>query len=502
MEELMSEPEPIRSGLDLESERQSNRPGPKLPEKWTATSLLSPFGDSISPLKHCSQLVVGAIECCWGRTESWMRANLYLTQDETYFDFVFLNIRDKNGQLTRQRWYWIDSDPKGEVKTIYGPFETTLQIPGPESLDKAQWGNAYPLMCTDTRPDGIDCYHWVVPSPGSTDHGSWCTFRKDTGNLFRIFMMDSTNPLSVPILGSFFITNLPTFTANEISEATTLLITSIREGATTERNDYWNPMVTQEDIHRAMAFPIVSRTCTTHDIQAVIPGFRALPSGVKLPCWSNKTYIEGWTLGTDFIPYYTQVRYLWTNDANSKQQTVFVGLGTVPGKGVYTVRTDTCLDATGAAQPYYEWQVSTNSWKFYKCLDSLPGVGPPQPDWVERDNGVVMGQILGNQNFGLGPNQTLNLIAAQLPRGRGEMAIFWLWFLENGSGMLFSEGNYMNSLSHNLQIIDYRKFIQNAALTELDFDNPCAATTKAVANVKLNYAHVPVIPIRTRVRIA
>jgi hypothetical protein len=26
------------------------------------------------------------------------------------------------------------------------------------------------------------------------------------------------------------------------------------------------------------------------------------------------------------------------------------------------------------------------------------------------------------------------------------LAIFWLWFLEKGIGMLFSEGNYMNPL--------------------------------------------------------
>ena len=32
----------------------------------------------------------------------------------------------------------------------------------------------------------------------------------------------------------------------------------------------------------------------------------------------------------------------------------------------------------------------------------------------------------------------------------------------------------MNPLSHNLQLIDYNLFMQNAAVTQLDFSNPCA----------------------------
>jgi hypothetical protein len=481
----MSAPNPIPAGSNLESQRQSSLPGPRLPKTWKATVLLSPFGDSISPLRHYSQLIVGTVECSSAHAESWMHVNLYLTQDQTYFDFVFHNITDSE-QLTKSYWYWIDSSPNSDAKNIYGPFQTSLQIPGPDFFsDHVQWGNTYPLMCTDTKPKGIDCYHWVFPSPGSADHGSWFTFRKDNGSLFRIFMMDATNPLMVPILGSFFITNVPTFAASEVSEQARLLIQRIRSNTVTAQADYWNPMVTQEDIHRAMAFPLASASCTADDIRTVIPGFTATPSGVTLPRWTNKTYIEGWTLGTDFIPYYTQVRYLWTGDANSKQQTVFVGLGTVPGKGGYTVRTDTCLDNNGTVQPYYEWQANTNSWKFNNCLNSLPTVGPPHPDWVARDNGVVMGQILGNPNFGLAPDQALNLIAAQLSRGGGELAIFWLWFLGNGTGMLFSEGNYMNPLSHNLQLIDYNLFVQNAALEQLDFSNPCISSATAGAEFKV-----------------
>jgi hypothetical protein len=369
--------------------------------------------------------------------------------------------------------------------------QTTLQVPAPTFFEMAgaQWGNAYPLMCTDKNPKSIECDHWVLPSPGSISHATWCAFRKSTESLFRIFMMDATNPLMVPILGSFYITNVPTFTA-KTSDTAKSLAEKIKSGAAKARHDYWNPMVTQEDLHRAMAFPLADAGCTPHDIDAVIPGFSATRSGKDLPRWSDQTYIEGWALGTDFIPYFTRVCYLWTGKADSKQQTVFIGLGTAPGQSSYLQRTDMCLNRKGTTQPYYEWQTQASSWALDKCLQHNPPVGLPRPDWVAGDNGTIMGQIRGNPDFGLAKDQTINLIAAELPRGRGELAIFWLWFLDNGTGMLFTEGNYMNPLSHNLQLIDYNIFVQNAGLTQHDFSSPCASTATAQKPaLKIHTAH-------------
>lgn len=491
----MSKPNPIPSGSDLYAKWSASYPGslPSLPDSWTATVLLSPFGDSNAPLKNYSQLVVGTIEYFRTASDKWMRARLYLTQDQTYFDFVFVNFAD-TGQGEKYQWFWIHSMPGGPATEISGPFETTLLIPEPTFFpDKPRWANTYPLMCTDTNPQGIASNHWVVPSPGSVDHGSWYSFRRDTGTLFRIFMMDSTNPWMMPILGSYYIANLPTLTAGPISQSTTDVIQQIRTGVVTAKAEYWNPMVTQQDIQRAMAYPIASATCTPKDIQAILPGFSAMPSGIPLPRWTDSTYIEGWTLATDLIPYYTRVCYLWTGKEDSKQQTVFIGLGPVAGLGSYLQRTDTCLNLFGTMEPYYDWRGSTDSWAFDKCLDPLP-VGIPYPDWLERDKGVVMAQIVGNANFGLNPGQALNLIAAPLPRRGGELALFWLWFLENGTGMLFTEGNYINPTSHKFQLIDYNSFVRNATIAQDDFTCPCGWTTKRLGKIETASGHL------TRVR--
>jgi hypothetical protein len=90
-------------------------------------------------------------------------------------------------------------------------------------------------------------------------------------------------------------------------------------------------------------------------------------------------------------------------------------------------------------------------------------VGLPYPNWLERDGALISGKIRGNPQFGLEADQTLNLIAAQAPRDGGELATSWLWFLENGVGMLFSDGNHLNPLSHNLQLIDYNLFMRDAS---------------------------------------
>ena len=467
----MAYPRSIPDGWFLDRQWKDTKPTvrPPLPSTWSATLLLSPFGDSISPLRNFSQVAIGTIEYSYTDDFSGMRVRLYNTEDLLYFDFLFVKrVKSADGAA----WYWLDSTPNGPVKKVYGPFTTTLQVPAPTFLadpdNGGQWGNAYPLM-------GIDSAHFVIPTPGSTDHGSWYAFRRDTGNLFRVFMMDSHNPLMIPILGSYYIANLPTFTAESISDDTKTVMQQVQSHQAVPRADYWNPLITQEDIHRAMAFPLASASCTPVDLQAVIPGFTPVPAGVAPPVWSNQTYIEGWTLGTDFIPYWTRVCYLWTGDANSKQQSIFVGLGLNAGQGTYYQRSDTCLNMAGTTQPYYTFPTGGfGEWTCTLCQRPPPppfNVGLPKPDWLSRQNGRAMAQIVGNPNFG---GQALNLFAAQLPRSTpGELAIFWVWFTGEGNGVLFTEGNYLNPRSHELQLIDYTLFVQNAGITQDAFHNPC-----------------------------
>jgi len=159
----MSYPRSIPDGWSLDQQWKDSKPTapPTLPSTWSASFLLSPFGDSISPLANFSQIAIGTIEYSYTDAFSGMRVRLYNTQDLLHFDFLFVSNADGAA------WYWLDSKPNGPVKNVYGPFATTLQVPAPTFFaDKnADWGNAYPLM-------GIDCDHFVIPTPDTTDHGS------------------------------------------------------------------------------------------------------------------------------------------------------------------------------------------------------------------------------------------------------------------------------------------------------------------------------------------
>jgi hypothetical protein len=478
----MSKLPPIPSGPCVQSERDENKRAsvPALPASWTATVLLSPYGHSSSALKNRSQLVVGTIEYSWAPTESSMRTRLYLTQDQICFDFFFFS---QNPQAENCQWYWIDSTPKGIVNNVYGPLPTRLRIPAPtffsdltqaDNSDALRWGNRYPLMCTDTNRKGIDCDHWIGGR-------SWYAFRRDTGHLFRILTMESSNPQGLPILGSYYLANIPTFCPGAASYETHELIQRIRQGDVVPGpSSLMNEMLTQQDIHRAMYDPLASASCTPQDIQAVLPGFIPMPAGVPLPRWTDRVYIESWTLDHDAVPYRTRVCYLWTEDTSRKMQTVLIGRPiaggpdpTRPTCNAYLERVDACLSATGSGIGVYKW--TCDNWQFQRGDPGPPSHGVVHPDWVERSGGMVMGQIVGNSDFGLACGETLNLIAGN-PHPDN---IFWVWFLQNGVGMMFSRAIFgPESLGH-IQLADYNLFVQHAPVTQDDFSGPFPAAEAA-----------------------
>jgi hypothetical protein len=487
---------PIPTGPEVQYQWLANRPAklPELPEAWSASVLATPFGDSISPEPNSSQLAVARVESATAGTEGWMRVRLYLTHDQRYFDFLFISVDDPD-QSFKSEWYWIDSSVSGQIAQVYGPFTTTLRVPVRQFLKNngAMWGNRYPLMCTGRNP-GIDCDHWVITTPGAqADHGSWYSVRRDTGHVLRVFTMDSTNPMMLPFVGACFMANFASF-EERVSVETRKLVEVVKAGGSVARADYWNPLVTQQDVMRAFKFPLAYAKCTEADIQHVLPGFTASPRPEPPPpAWSKKLYIEAWALAVDLIPYRVRVCYSFPDGERSKQQSIFIGWGQTPGAGSYFKRTDTCLHPGGTDMPYFEWNDAAGWGDPKFCLPSLAGIGPPFPDWPSRDHAVIMGQIKGNRDFGLEKDEVLNILAGMNPGAFGALGTFWVWFLENNVGMLFCEGNFMNSLSHTLQILDYTLFEKDAPVEDSDFSNPClnvqSPPPRSSRNVSGHFTH-------------
>ncbi|HVE67591.1 MAG TPA: hypothetical protein VNB64_03315 [Solirubrobacteraceae bacterium] len=450
---------------DLDASRKAAMPaqGPLLPDCWRAQALLTPYGDSKSPLANYDQIVVADVTCDNRTAPSYMRVSLYLTESLQYFDFWF----------SGSSWRWLISTPGGPITGSYGPFDTTLSVPGPDLIASrgGRYGNTWPIMGTMT--DG-----WVLPTPsagGSPDHGSWYSFTQ-SGELFRIFTFDSDNPVRLPILGAYYLANLPAFSAQEPDEETLAFARALANGsAPSEAAELSNPLVTQEDLQGALASPLVSHTCTVEQIQAVIPGLVPTPSA-PLPVWTDKTYILGWTIGTDFIPYRTLVYYWYTY---GRQDSYFQGLGLEPGQGTYAAMQATCLhsDHADPSQDYSDFPqylFVNGDWTPQCCDGNLPGVGVPRPDFVKATGGEIAASITGNPAFGLGPDETLNLIRCPFQRGAGEEALFWVWFTGEQVGVLFTEANFLNSTDHSLQLIDYELFQRDADnVTESVFHDPC-----------------------------
>jgi hypothetical protein len=147
--------------------------------------------------------------------------------------------------------------------------------------------------------------------------------------------------------------------------------------------------------------------------------------------------------------------------------------------------------------PFFQWNDASGWGQQQYCLphpsDPDANVGPPYPDWLSRDGAAFMGQITGNPNFGLMKGQVLNLISGKSPGTNGQLGIFWVWFVDNKEGMLFSKGNFMNSLSHTLQLLDYTLFLRNAPIVESDFSDPCTCIKvrprRPVASVSGHFTH-------------
>ena len=432
---------------------------PVFPPQWQATVLLSPYGDANPPngWTNYSQHVIGEVSY---DVDLGMMVGLYLPEDLKYFRFLFVN---------GEGWYWIDAAPRGPMKRYFGPFATPLKVPGADfmSRSKARFGERWEITNTS-------CVHWVLPTPNSSsppDHGSWYSFRSDNGNLYRIFTFDPENPRLFPVLGSYYLAHVPSFEAGADSELQSL-VKAVKSGKPAADGGYVNPLLTQRDIQTAMTKPLASAPCTLAQIQAVIPGYVPLPSGVPLPVWTDKTFILGMCIGTDLIPYYTFVSYWYSF---GKQQTIFIGLGQVAGEGNYALRQDCCLFRDYTDVPQYVAQ--GNTWVL-ECCSKIPGVGLPVPNWVSADGGVVAASISGNADFGLKPNEVLNLCRCSLDRGPGNLALFWVWFTGDQKGVLFTEANFVDSTDHNLQLIDYTWFDRNAEWLKPDaFSDPCTSSS-------------------------
>jgi hypothetical protein len=207
----MASPDPIPATLtppQLAAGLVTTMTPPVFPNSWRASVLLTPFGDAAPPMSNYDQLVVADVRYASDQVSRSMRVSLYLLESLIYYDFLFTNTASGSTE-----WYWLNSRPNQPPPIpVYGPFATPLQVPAPNFLlqQQAVYGNSWNIM-------GFQCDAWVVPADNPPTYGTWFSFTQN--NLMRILNITPSNACQIPILGSYYLVNVPRYSPTTAGEA-------------------------------------------------------------------------------------------------------------------------------------------------------------------------------------------------------------------------------------------------------------------------------------------
>jgi hypothetical protein len=419
-----------------------------LPAVWSASVLLTPFGGlAKSALQPSDQLVVGHVTYDASDSASrLMRVGLYLLESLLFYDLLF---ETADG---RTQWWWLISDPAAPdalpAKAI-GPFDTAAVVPATDFLSVNGLTHAGTWQICGRA---CDAFSGRRQAPA----GTWCWCDTQTGDLARIMSIDPGNDFRVPILGAYFLVDLPAITkpaASNLREVRQCCAQAAPPSAPAP------PILTLSELLAAMASPPTGgqMPCTWDQIQSLFPDL-APPTGAEPPpAWSDRVSSECVMIRTETDrPYYSQVWYDW---GRGVQVTVFVeDDGTA-----YVRRHDLMLLKHDASGPAIVYATDAPFWTPSYCIPKQAGVPMPIPNFVERRHGRCRALIKQHPRWG-----TLSIWSVPLGDGPEWAANFWYWFDEQNRQRLFSLAppNY-------LTMTDYQTFVRDAAIDACILDNPC-----------------------------
>jgi hypothetical protein len=418
-----------------------------LPAIWNAPVLLTPFGGAVvSAFPDGDQLVIGNVTYDASDPNlRLMRVGLYRFESLHYYDFFFATA---NGQT---RWWWLVSDP-GHPERLpaqaIGPFTTTLAVPPPDFLSQTGLKHA-----GSWEIYGRACDAFAGRSHATA--GTWYWFDAGSGDLARIMNIDPANDFQVPILGAYYLVDIPqlrTLSTSNLADVYRLCAQASPPAAPP-----WS-IVTLPEILAAMAAAPAgaSSPCTLQQIQALVPGIHPATGGMHPPSWTHRVRGESVQIDKRFDdPLYSQLWYDWNRGT---QVTVFVGKD--PSSGAYS-RFDQILPK-GSPGPLvlYAWNGST--WTPSCCYAQGSIVGMPRPDFVRT--GTCRAVLKNNPHLG-----SLAIWSVRLTdRQGGWSANFWFWFNEHEEQLLFALAppNVLTS-------IDYQSFVRDAVIDACVLVDPC-----------------------------
>jgi hypothetical protein len=437
-----------------------------LPPVWTARVLLTPGGSvGGSPIVPSDQLVVGSlIYDASAPSERFMRIKLYLLESRNYYDFLF---RTSDGET---QWWWLMSDPgkpTGLPEKGYGPFAAQAMVPDQDFLVSNHFSH---VGTWDVLGRSRDSFSSAIAEKRPA---TWYWFNSGTDHLARIMNiatetkeLHTENDFKVAVLGAYYLVDFPSFRRRSSSTLSRVheFCSRLAEPAIAD-----NPMVTLEDILRAMGAPPSGAQikCTLPQIQALVPGISCPTRALSPPSWTNRVHHECYMIGLPAFPFYSQVWYDWSR---GMQVTVMVG----KVDGVYGDRFDLFLPKGRNDGPRIRSTWDGSNW-IPHCQDPL-GVAMPKPNFVKAGHGRCRGILRSNPYFG-----SLKLWSVPLLPQKGNwIPNFWFWFNQRQKPVIFAFDP-----PNSLTLIDYQLFIRNAAikpckLAQPSEQPPCASVRRHV----------------------
>jgi hypothetical protein len=417
------------------------------PAVWNAPVLLTPFGGAVvSAFPRGDQLVIGNVTYDASDPKiRLMRVGLYRFESLHYYDLFFATA---HGQT---RWWWLVSDPDHPERPparAIGPFTTTLAVPPPDFLAQAGL----------THRGTWELYGRACDAFAGRSHvktaGTWYWFDAASKDLVRIMNIDPANDFQVPILGAYYLVDIPHLSTLSTSNLADIYRLCPQDPPPARAG----LIVTLPEILAAMAAAPdgASVPCTLQQIQALFPGIHPATAGMPAPSWTHQ--VRGESVQID--QHYDDALYsqLWYDYDRGTQVTVFVGKD--PGSGDYS-RFDQILPE-GSAGPMVIYAWDGSAWTPSCCYPKGSVVGMPRPDFVRT--GTCRAVLKNNADLG-----SLAIWSVRLTDRQGNwIANFWFWFNEHARQLLFSLAP-----PTGLTSIDYQSFVRDAVIDPCVLVDPC-----------------------------
>ncbi|HVT55478.1 MAG TPA: hypothetical protein VHD34_05460 [Xanthobacteraceae bacterium] len=396
---------------------------PKLPARWHAVALMSPFTDS--------QLDIG--EFIYDGALPAMRATIY----GLGAGVADILITDKDTFLITGR---------------HDAPEQCISLGQKFNPPSAQW-LAKEASCSGTAPIGSKWLEWWK-SPGPYSMANWLLFRTESGLPWRsLFVAPSRDPA---IIGGYAMSYFPEFS-------------SLSETKLSRLRDFCASHLKTADLKLLPPTPTARELMNIRNpagesereqrIAALVPGLSLKAcSSMTPPVWPDKYVMTAIITPNLFEapgPLPSVIYYDW-REAATQEAIMFLPqtIPPVPKLLAYLKK--------GVG-----YDVKQHEGKPLECRPSYPGI--VRPDWMKAANCKCKGVL--DHNPDLNPRDVTQILAC--PIKHQEPRVLWSWYTTEGHPVVFAEAG---ARGNGLMQADYHQWFPGMSVPASEFELPKACT--------------------------